>query len=285
MRAKPIYADLWKTLLTVTLADGIWPLLDQPAKRGEMTKRVWRILAAENIRRRHWYFSHDGKTGRCFNNVANFPRELRQFLLLGGHPTAECDIANSQPLFLANLAYGLTPSEERLRYANLVRSGRFYETLGQWAGLGGLDREKLKKRVYSGILFGRDHHRSVLWDALKPHFPQLLAYIDESKREAHNGLALKLQSKEAEVMLGRIIPRLKAEGIRALSIHDGCLCRAADASWAKLVMEEEVEAAIGIKPTVKIKVPEPALPLCTLPPVCQLNLTNGFGGQPAVQWQ
>jgi hypothetical protein len=249
----PVFAALLRILKTVSVAGDAWADLARPVRSCEVLKRIYRILAVEDIRRRHWYFSHDEKTGRCFNNVTNFPRDVRPFLLIGGQPTAECDIANSQPLFLAGLAYGSTPSAERTHFVELVRSGQFYETVGQWAGLDRLPRETLKKRIYTGILFGRNHRKSKLWDALANQLPLLAAYIERTKRDAHNALALALQKKEAEVMLGQIVPRLLAEGCPVLSIHDGCLCRIVDAERVRQVMEEEVEMAIGIKPTVKVK--------------------------------
>jgi hypothetical protein len=248
-----VFKDLLRVLKTVSLDPEVWTELERPVRSGEVLKRVYRILAAEDIRRGHWYFSHDDKTGRCFNNVTNFPKDVRPFLLVGGQPTAECDIANSQPLFLAGLAYGTTPSEERTFFVELVRSGQFYEAVGRWAGLDRLPRETLKKRIYAGVLFSRNHRGSKLWDALANRLPLLAAYIERTKKDAHNALALALQKREAEVMLGQIVPRLLAEGRPVLSIHDGCLCRTRDAEHVRRIMEEEVEKAIGITPTVKVK--------------------------------
>jgi len=257
--AEPAYEQMWSLLKKVRFAPEVWPALERHFQicldGGKIVRGYCALLATHEINQRRWLFTYDPDTGRCFNNVSNYPKVLRPFLVLDGEPTGECDIANSQPLLLAALAYGHDHSEERTRFVELVTSGQFYETLGAWAGFVGKDRGWLKGRVYSEVLFGHEWFRAKMWNALATHFPHLAAYIDEVKCDDHRQLALLLQRKEAEVIVHNIIPRLTAMGIDALSIHDGCLSRAGDVGSVMRVMEEEVEAAIGIKPLVRVKSP------------------------------
>lgn len=256
------YADMYQTLRTVTLNPAIWPKLLNPPEGESPIQSLHRILAAFHIERANWYFTHDEKTGRCFCNVANFPSDLRQFLLIGGRPTGEDDIANSQPTLLVALAYkGQEQCEERAYALSLAKAGSFYATVCGWAGLGHLSHKEQKEEVFRGVLFARCPGRSPVWSGVDRHLQIMAEYITKSKGEvskqrgidASNALALRLQSLEADIMMGRVFPRLTAMGIAGISLHDGCLVAREHLEKARQVIEEEFEAATGILPTVRIK--------------------------------
>lgn len=253
-KAGETYKQQWRVLQSVTLDPAIWPALLKPPRGENRIKAVHRILSACHMRNRNWYFSHDEKTGRCFTNVTNFPADYRKYLRIGGRSTSEGDIANSQPTGLVAVAYARQEDSPERAYAlGLVQAGAFYSTVCDWAGLGHLPHKKQKQRVFAGVLFAKDHSESVLWPGVIKRLPVMAACIEGVKRAGPNALALRLQKQEAEIMLGRVFPRLAAMGIAALSLHDGCLVTSEHLATARRVIEEEYEAATDIRPTVRTK--------------------------------
>ena len=254
VKAGPAYAAQWKCLQTVTLDPAIWPVLLQPTTGHDTAKTVHRILMAFHIEHRNWFFCHDEKTGRCFSNVSNFPSDLRQYLRIGGQQTRECDIVNSQPTLLCSLAYRACGEHpERDATLRLVRDGKFYSALCGWAGKGDLPHKKQKRMVFAGVLFAKDHSRSELWPAVQERVPVMAGTITAAKLRGANALALQLQKLEADIMLGRVFPRLTSLGIHGISLHDGCLVPSEHTTTAASVIAEEFAAVTGITPTVRIK--------------------------------
>jgi len=283
-RRATVYVNQRRILRTVTLDQAIWPLLLRPqTRRAERIAAVYAILTACHIRNGNWYITDDQRTGRCFTNVSNFRSDLRRYLLIAGRPTGELDIANSQPTLLVSLCYGAAESAERTLALSLVQSGAFYSTICSWAGLQHLSHKKQKERVFAGVMFADNEAVSKLWPAFVKHLPLMAAYVSQVKAAGRaslalqaiestsltpalkgrnrllngsNALALRLQKLEADIMLGRVFPRLTSMGINALSLHDGCLVAVEHLETVQSVILEEFKTITGIKPWVRLKQPE-----------------------------
>jgi hypothetical protein len=249
----PIHRRMWQTLRTVGLDDGVWPALARRGNSASLVSQICAIAAVDAIRCGRWRFAVDKKTGRVFHNVNNLPSDLRPHLTLAGFPTGEADIASSQPYFLAALAYAGDDAAEAVEFRALVSSGCFYETFAEWIGLTGYDREALKKRLLTEVLFGRLEYQAKMWAAMASRFPKLAAYVERVKQDDHGMLAQLLQREEARVMHGIIVPALSLRGIACLTIHDGILARREQLPEVQRVMVAELEQATGIRPLVRIK--------------------------------
>ena len=210
--------------------------------------------SVERIQNRDWFSVPDKNTGRLFNNVTNLPRLLRPFLRLDGKPLVEIDVANCQPLLLISFYEG---EPERERFKEAVESGQFYEMLN--AGLekpyGADKRDKLKEKVYSQIFFDRKRENpSKLCKAFGGLFPVLYGKIEAIKHTDYRKVALRLQSAEAGIMLGRVVRHIaETSQIPVLTIHDSILCFEEHKDYVKQLMENAFAETLGVRPKLKFK--------------------------------
>ena len=209
--------------------------------------------SVEAIQNGDHYMITDYKTGRFFNNFTNLWSNLRKFLRIEGERVDELDIANSQPL----LAAVLYPegSEEKQKYLEVVLAGNFYRVLEAASERKYPNYKKLKQLVFAHVFFGKvsDGKRRPLLRAFKALFPELLAIIDNMKEHQKNKLALELQSIEADLVIGKVVNRLRLLGIPCLTVHDSIVCKVSDADRGYGVLDEELEKLIGHKCKIKRK--------------------------------
>ena len=209
--------------------------------------------SVEAIHHGDLYLVDDPKTGRLFNNFTNLWSDLRPYLRIGGEEVCEIDIANSQPL----LAASLYPegSEERPRYLEVVLEGSFYRELEAASGLKCPDYKKLKKLVFKQVFFGRNGKGAnrPLLRAFMNLFPELYLIIQNMKKVHKNRLALKLQSIEAYLVIGKVVDRLRLLGVPCLTVHDSIVCKVSDEEVAYEALDAELEKLIGHRCHIKIK--------------------------------
>jgi len=219
---------------------------------------AWQIAAASVINQ-SFFFTQARNSGRVYNSFTSFPKELRRYALLDGEPTVEIDIRNSQPLFLAQFYPG--DSVEGQKYRALVKEGRLYEEIQTAAAAAGieLDRDQTKKRLYAQVLFGKNNKHYELLAVFRSVFPELAQFVwDLKRREGFKQLAVELQKREATVMINRVIPRLAIllPGVPVLPVHDSLVVPVEHARLAEKVIEEEVFATTGIKPSLRATFPK-----------------------------
>ena len=145
VEAHPSHATLLAHLQGLTLhplAHSKIPLAGIDPK-SQLRRDAW-CQSAHAVDCRRWYFTHDPKSGRVFNNLTSLPKVMRRYVLLDGQPCAEIDIRNSQPLFMAGLYQ--EQSEEARCYAEIVTKGQFYEAIHQASGLPFLSRTPSRTR-------------------------------------------------------------------------------------------------------------------------------------------
>ena len=209
--------------------------------------------SVEAIQNSEYYLITDHKTGRLFNNFTNLWSNLRKFIKIAGECVGEIDIANSQPLLAANLYPD--DSEEKQKYLEIVLEGDFYRTLEAASGKKYPDYKKLKELVFQQVFFGSisDGNRRPLLRAFKALFPELLEIINNMKEGQKNKLALELQSIEANLVIGKVVNRLRLLGIPCLTVHDSVICKVSDVEAAYGILVEELEKLIGHKCKIKCK--------------------------------
>lgn len=248
----PAIRQQWDTMRRLQWGDGIKAALDQRLAGAGPVQGLCALMAVHDIRRGRWGMVPDPRTGRLFHNVNRCPRDFRPHLILDGQATSEADIASSQPFFLYVLAYSGDNSAEARAFRDLVVSERFYETFGEWVGLTGAGKDRLKEMFYQ-VLFGRWVEDLEMWQAMKARFPKLARYIEGVKRGDHARLARLLQTKEADVVLGSVVPDLNARGIEALTIHDGLMGRCDQLEDIQSCMMRVTERITGCRPLVRVK--------------------------------
>jgi hypothetical protein len=147
-------------------------------------------------------------------------------------------------------------SAEARRFIATVCDGQFYETVNLASGspFPCDARDKLKKAVYSGILFGKRYTESILWSGFVSRFPELSRIITVSKSKAHNLLAIDLQRREARLMIQHVVPRLEAAlpGVAFLTVHDSLSIDDRYVDQAVALIKECAIELTGNMPALKI---------------------------------
>lgn len=247
---------LFDNLSTLDFRNGITGVI---AKHSDSINKLnMRIQAVGRIEDKRWWFAVDQASGRVFHNAATLPKDCRAMLLIDGQPAAETDIANCQPFMLASMYSG--PSEERTRYMDLCVSGQFYEHLNGLLDEPVANRDDLKVAVYRNIMYGTAFHNDKpAFKAFSRAWPILGAAVAAMKygKGGSSRLPVLMQSAEAEIVLGRVVPRLMLEmpESRALTVHDSLLLPARYATDAAAIMTEEITKRFGVAPPVRVKWP------------------------------
>lgn len=246
---------IYENLASLSFRGGFMAVL--ASHGGDWDRINARIQAVGRIEDRDWWFSVDKKTGRLFHNAATLPKDCRRLLLVDGRPTAEVDIANCQPFLLSGL-YPSRDSAERRRLLDLCVSGRFYENMAAiFQGPNG-DPDKLKEAVYRHIMYGRAWHlKQPPFLAFRAQWPELGAIIGESKfgKDGHRELPQMMQKAEADLMIGKVVPRLMREMplCKALTVHDSLLVPVPYAGEVADIIRDEIAKEYGCCPPVRVK--------------------------------
>jgi hypothetical protein len=208
----------------------------------------------------HFFLEVDPITGRVFTNLTSLPRELRPYLRYEGKSLVEIDISNAQPLLLI----GDYPKDEpeRADFCKVVESGTFYEELDKplKKPFGMQKRDLLKKAVYIQIFFGRIYRNDkgekigLIAKAFAQQFPALDKIIDGIKENDYRALSRILQTREAKIMISRVIGRIMRDSpFFVQTIHDSLLLLPENVEGAKEIMIEEFQKELGVTPNIKTK--------------------------------
>jgi hypothetical protein len=241
--------------------------------RNSAEQSAWMATLGDIQQRRFWIAVHQD-TGRTFHNAVQCPAELRGHLLIDGEETAEVDIANAQPFLMLSLyPKDAKLAAERARYATAVSNGHFYDgvfygcenrrpwggSLEAWSDPSGTHRNRFKKHFIEKVLYSVYDSESVsqVFESFRQLFPSLAATLAARRvtKASSTGLALEMQRRETELVLGRVFPRIMAElpGCKAISIHDGILCQARFAESVAEIVRFEAQALYGVAPFVRSK--------------------------------
>jgi hypothetical protein len=180
------------------------------------------------------------QTGRAYSDANQFPKRVRDTLLIDGEPTAEIDIVNCQPLLLATIYPN--HSDEWRRYKELAEAGQVYETLGKFANL---SRNKAKDQFIPFIFGGV---RAIAEDFFRQTFPELLTAIQERRRQYREALAHELQSKESQIIVERV-----CGAFQAASIHDGVRVKVTEAETVEEFIKITIFEMWGLSPKITVE--------------------------------
>ncbi|RCR65553.1 hypothetical protein [Larkinella punicea] len=141
-----------------------------------------------------------------------------------------------------------------------VKQGTFYEYLLQEAvkatGKTKLTRELMKKTVFT-VFFSENETTSRLMqkrkEIFRDLFPNVMRLFELIKSQQHRTLALLLQNIESEIFLNRIARRIARErpDLPIFTIHDSIVTTVGNEPFVEVIMREELERAIGIRPFLK----------------------------------
>ncbi len=264
-------AAVWQSLQAVSVTP---EALSKAADSSSLTPRqhASRVLAIRNFACNLLWLRADETSGRVFHNVTQCPRDLRPLLTIDGEPTAEVDLSAAQFFFALSLYHADHP--ERTHFASVVTGEDFYAwlfnqlpfvsrkrwggELAAWADRSSDHRDRFKRHVIQHVLYDtvKEKPRTV-FTALGEAFPWLgaeLAMLRATKAGA-SALGVQLQRYEAELMIGRVVPRIHSElaGCKPVTIHDGILCQRRFAGDVRRIVEEESRAVFGVAARVRVK--------------------------------
>jgi hypothetical protein len=232
-------------------------------------------ISVDLIESKSFFFTVDSTAGRVHNNITNLSRNLRPFLRYNNEKLVEIDIANSQP-FLFNilinnygtynnnlrgiydtnsiLSYVTSKKTDILIYRDTTSSGKFYEYLMDNLEIYE-DRSEFKVRFFKKVFYSKENPYYIneerkRFTELFPNVSQIISYY---KKDDYRNLAISLQRAEAEIMINKVVPKLAANGIYALTIHDSILTTLDKSETVKEIILREIENQYGLVPTIKIK--------------------------------
>lgn len=219
-----------------------------------------------------YYITNSSKSGRIFTNITNFPSDLRKYLSYEGKSLVEIDLANSQPFFLNFLILDYLSKEESnqgniylsydtknnlpddvKKYIDLTSKGNLYEYLMEAFSYSG-NKKHFKKILFSRVFYNdNDLSEYEEWSIFKDLFPTVSEVIAHHKKGYYQKFSHLLQKAEADIMIYKIIPKLEAQNIFVLTIHDSYLTTPENSEIVKKFISEEFKNQYGLIPTVRIK--------------------------------
>lgn len=261
---------VWENLHHTAFDPAVFPFVQSKIFESPSQSAAWLSTLRSFAHTGRWLTACD--TGRITHNVTQCPRALRPFLRIAGEPVAEVDIVGAQPFF----ALALYPADhpERAKYAAAVTGRDFYAEifnamprarrrswgydLAQWSAPGATHRDRFKTHVVTHVFFSSmPEETPPVFTAFAKLFPWLAATLARERALPDGGsiLARRLQAAEAELIVGRVMPRATVElpGCRAVTIHDALLCQERFANSVSAIVEEESAACFGLRARVRRK--------------------------------
>jgi hypothetical protein len=228
--------------------------------------------------------------GRVHSNITNLKKTLRKHLSVDGRRLVNCDVANSQPLFLGILLLSgqdrhekqssrgarerggeragsgngtlcgapklcgarQTCSNKLREYLAICEQGQFYQRVASC-----LDKallyDVLKRRALAA-LYDRPWHRNRVHGAIQSAFPALMEALAEIKRGDYRRAAHLAQRTESDFIIGCCVGRLAEEhpALFITTIHDSIMTTEGDEGIVRDTMLEEF-ARMGVRPTVRVE--------------------------------
>lgn len=252
--------------------------IDKELELGNITKEQYRRfkLSVLKFASGDRWISRDDNVRRVHSNVANMPKQVRQFLLADSERLCEIDLSNSQVIFLLKILesliitpYDLTDNKmsehkEYARFKELVQRGHLYEYLQRGLpDIRGLkydleDREDVKMAFIKEFLCGKvpKKRRSKTLKGIEQLFPAVYrAVMDYKRRNGHAELARKLQREESSMIIDSICAKISQDRptVFFATIHDCIMVKPSDVVLVRNVIAEEFQKKLGFVPRMKIK--------------------------------
>lgn len=229
----PIRAYVRDSILRLKIPEihrsAVQELLTDP-NRGRSMANVLKALSTENPR------VTVTKSGEINTALSSCPRSAKSFFLMDGEPTIWCDISHAHwcltPILLYNRAWDAFHRhgsgsyvdylmQEHQRLVRFLSDGDIY---GQFCR-GDSKRDETKKLLLALLNMPTETAEPIgLYGAVKRQFPNLIAIIEDLKRNTHRNVAVVLHGIQANVMT-TALERLRSLGIPAIPVVDAVLCK------------------------------------------------------------
>ena len=203
----------------------------------------------ENFILGNFYFKRDFNTGRLYHSGSNLSRLARPFILIDGEETAEIDTGCSQPSYATTLYPG--DCAERRKYIGLI-SDNIYATLEELACMEYESYKKLKGKFFEEVFYCKNGNvwEKPLWNVYKEILPLHAALITKEKLDDYKQFSNLMQTREADLMVGKVVQRLREQFIKAITVHDSIVVKRSDAKVSLEIMKEELFRFLGFNPRV-----------------------------------
>lgn len=196
------------------------------------------------------------RTGnRLHNNLTNLHTPLRQFLSYNGHKLVQCDIRNSQLVFLAALMKNYNIPEQEMQLFNyVVCEYGFYEFFAEKLDvpLTKKNRKEFKEFVFKDVLFSSNKSMlSAIENKFKEIFPTIFYIIRRIKTENYKNLSIMLQREESNFIF-KCVEKIGKE-IPLFTIHDSIGTIEGQDSKILDVMQEEFKIQLNLFPNITVE--------------------------------
>lgn len=201
-------------------------------------------------------FATVDKTGnRLHNNLTNLHTPLRKYLSYDGKKLVQCDIRNSQIVFLYTLLDNYhIPKQESDKFKSVVCDFGFYEFFAEKLGvkLTEENRKEFKEDIFKNALFGTvKTSLSKIEEVFSKEFPMIFYLTRKIKENNHKELAIKLQKAESEFIFN-CVRDLKKQ-IPLLTIHDSICTTEGNESIVYNKIMENFKKYFNISPKIKVE--------------------------------
>ncbi len=223
-------------------------------------KRVIRFHYRKAINKLHkgiCYVHRNETNNRLDSNLTNLCELLTKEIMLD-NDLCSIDLGNSQFSIFCYLyeQAGNEMTPDFLRFQELATKGELYEEI---ADILGLKNRKEGKSLMFELFFASHLYNPKRKTELKKHFPTVVRFIDNYKKEhGDNAFSIQLQKQEAEIFIDNIYTRIKEECLFCLTKHDSVIVRSQDEKRAFEIIEEYFNE-IGFQGKLKVERPKQKL--------------------------
>ena len=203
------------------------------------------LYSIESIRDKHIFYHFDGY-GRMHTNYTILKSFIRKNCLsIDGEQTYECDISNSQPLFLTKIIEetykDIVDHKEYELFKYLTINGLFYQYILDNSGI--KDKKKVKEMIYK-VLFGKNNNTK--YDKLfEKIFPSIYSFIKIFKKKMgdYRSLSHHLQKYESGFVFNIFIKELTDTypDIKVITIHDSVVVPLSYKEATKLIFNDKLK--------------------------------------------
>lgn len=201
------------------------------------------------------FFKKDRTANRLHNNLTNLYTPLRHFLSYKGQKLVQCDIRNSQLVFLYILMKDCyIPEQEMEKFKAVVCDYGFYEFFAEKIGIELTEekRKEFKQVIFEKLLFGTNKtDLSEMEKMFKQEFPTIFYIIRSIKTDDYKSLAIMLQKKESEFIFDCVRKVNKKAPI--FTIHDSLATTIGNETLIYKIMTDEFKNKFNLSPKINIE--------------------------------
>jgi hypothetical protein len=195
---------------------------EQFIKNRKVSTLIYHANLIENLKMGYYRAERNSTNNRLDTNITNMYSPMVD-LICSDNQLVQIDITNSQFAFLSMALRDQLNSDDFKAFQRISILGKLYESI---EGILSLDSRKMSKNTMFEILFSSRNNNTKTKKELKQHFPNLIKWIDDFKK--NNGdkkFSVMLQKQESEVMIDGVYMALKAKKLFCLTKHDSVIVR------------------------------------------------------------